>query len=76
MDLELKVVGFQCEFPKLYPIIKDSTKVVVMKVTLQSDICLSGKIATLVFGESVEILHNENRKGMSVLLRSGGCLHF
>ena len=34
---------------------KDSTKTVVMKVILRSEICLSGKIATVVFGESVEI---------------------
>ena len=34
---------------------KDSTKIVVMKVILRSEIRLPGKIATLVFGESVEI---------------------
>ena len=33
---------------------KDSTKILAMKV-LQSEIFLSGEIATLVFGESVEI---------------------
>ena len=38
-----------------YPVMKDSTKVVVMKVILGSKISLSGKIATLVFGKSVEI---------------------
>ena len=39
----------------VYSVMKDSTKIVVTKVILQSEICLSGKIATLVFGESVEI---------------------
>ena len=34
---------------------KDSTKIVVMKVMLLSETCLTGKIATLVFGGSVEI---------------------
>ena len=34
---------------------KDSTKIVVVKVILRSEIRLSGKIATLVFGENVEI---------------------
>ena len=36
---------------EVYPVMKDSTKIVVMKVIY---ICFSGKIATLVFGESVE----------------------
>ena len=35
---------------------KDSTKIVVVKVILPSEIRLSGKIATLVFDESVEIV--------------------
>ena len=34
---------------------KDSTKIVVMKVIIGNEIRLSGKIATIVFGESVEI---------------------
>ena len=34
---------------------KDSIKIVVMKVILWSEIRLSRNIATLVFGESVEI---------------------
>ena len=34
------------------------------------------KIATLVLGESVELLHNENKKGMSLRSRSEGCLRF
>ena len=34
---------------------KDSTKIVVVKVILRSEIRLSGKIATLVLGENVEI---------------------
>ena len=34
---------------------KDTTKIVVMKVILRRKIRLSGKIATLVFGESVGI---------------------
>ena len=34
---------------------KDSTKIVVMKVKLWSKACVSGKISTLVFGASVEI---------------------
>ena len=41
MDPEYKVMGFQF--------------VVVMKAILRSEIRLSGKSATLVFGESVEI---------------------
>ena len=52
MDLESKVMGFQFE---VYPFMKDSTKTVVMKVILRSETSLSVKIATLVFGESVEI---------------------
>ena len=39
----------------MYGIMKDSTKIVVMKVKLWSKACVSGKIATLVFGASVEI---------------------
>ena len=35
-----------------YPIIKDSFKIAVMKVMLWSETCLTGKIATLVFGAS------------------------
>ena len=46
MDLENKEV---------HPIMKDSTKIVVIKVMLWSETCLSGKIATLVFCASVEI---------------------
>ena len=34
---------------------KDSTKIVVMKLILRNEICLSGKIATLLFVESVDI---------------------
>ena len=34
---------------------KDSTKIVVMKVMLSSETCSTGKIAALVFGASVEI---------------------
>ena len=34
---------------------KDSTKIVVMKVILGGEIRSSGKIVTLVFGESIEI---------------------
>ena len=34
---------------------KDSTKIAVMKVMLLSETCLTGKIATLLFGGSVEI---------------------
>ena len=44
--------------------------------TIEQD-CLSGRIATLVFGASVGIaLHNENREGMSLLSRIGGCSRF
>ena len=38
-----------------YLVIKDSSKIVVMKVTLWSETCLTGMIATLVFGASVGI---------------------
>ena len=38
-----------------YPIIKDSSKIAVMKVMLWNETCLTGKIATLVFGASVGI---------------------
>ena len=59
MDLESKVMGFQFE---VYPFMKDSTKTVVMKVILRSETSLSRKIATLVFGESVEIAPQWNQK--------------
>ena len=39
----------------MFPVIKDSAKTVVMNVILRSEIRLSGKTATLVFGENVEI---------------------
>ena len=39
----------------VYPIIKDSAKIVVMNVILWSETCLTIKIVTLVFGASVEI---------------------
>ena len=46
-----------------YLIITDSSKIVVMK---ERD----------MFGKSVEVLHNENRKAMPVLSRSGGSSRF
>ena len=54
-DLENKVIGFQFEPQGAYPIIKDSSKIAVMKVMLWSETCLTGKIATLAFGASVGI---------------------
>ena len=51
IDLKSKVMGFSLSQREVYPVMKDSTKIVVMKVIY---ICFSGKIATLVFGESVE----------------------
>ena len=44
MDLENKVIGFQFEPERVYSIMKDSTKIVVMKVMLLSETCLTGKI--------------------------------
>ena len=41
---------------------KDSTKISVMKLMLWSDTCLSGKIAALVFGASVEIAPQSEQK--------------
>ena len=55
MDLENKVIGFLFEPERICPNMKDSTKIVVSKVMLWSEKCLSGKIATLVFGAIVEI---------------------
>ena len=46
-----------------YLIITDSSKILVMK---ERD----------MFGKSVEVLHNENRKAMPVLSRSGGSSRF
>ena len=40
---------------EVYPVMKNSTNIVVMKVMLWSETCLSRKIVTLVFGASVEI---------------------
>ena len=54
-DLENKVIGFQFQPQGAYPIIKDSSKIAVMKVMLWSETCLTGKIATLAFGASVGI---------------------
>ena len=39
----------------MYRVMNDSTKIALMKVILPSEICLSRKIATLVFGDSVGI---------------------
>ena len=56
MDLEtLKLWVSSLSQKGVYPIMKDSTRIVVIKVILQSEICLWGKIATLLFGTSVEI---------------------
>ena len=55
MDLESKVMGFQFERERSISSHEGFTKIVVMKVILRSEICLPGKIATIVFGESVEI---------------------
>ena len=46
----------------VYPVMKDSTKIVAMKVILWSEIHLSGKIATLVIGESIESAPQSKRK--------------
>ena len=51
----------------IYPIMKDSTNIEVMKVILRSGICLSGKIATQCLVKVWKLLHNENRKGIPVL---------
>ena len=59
----------------VYSIMKDSTKIVVMKVILSSETCLTGKIATLVLGASVEIAP-QRKQGMSALSRSGGGARF
>ena len=53
IDLKSKVLGFSLSQKGVYPVMKDSTKIVVMKVILRNEICLSGKIATLISGESV-----------------------
>ena len=55
IDLESKVMVSSLSQKGVYPVMKDSTKIVVMKVILRNEMRLSGKIATLVFGESVEI---------------------
>ena len=55
MDSKSIVIGFSLSQKGVYPVIEDSNKIVVMKVILRSKICLSGKIANLVFGESVEM---------------------
>ena len=55
MNLESKVIGFSLSQKGLYPVMEDSNKIVVMKVILRGEICLSGKFANLVFGESVEM---------------------
>ena len=55
IDLESKVMVSSLSQKGVYPVMKDSTKIVVMKVILRNEMRLSEKIATLVFGESVEI---------------------
>ena len=56
VDLEYKVMSFQFEPKRSISSHEDSTKIVVVKVILPIEIRLSGKIATLVFDESVEIV--------------------
>ena len=55
MDSESKVIGFSLSQKGVYPVLENSNKIVVMKVILRGEKCLSGKIANLVFGESVEM---------------------
>ena len=46
---------FQLSQKRVYSVMKDSAKIVVIMVILWSEICLSGKIVILVLGESVKI---------------------
>ena len=55
MDSESKVIGFSLSQKGVCPVMEDSNKIVVMKVILRGEKCLSDKIANLVFGESVEM---------------------
>ena len=71
VDLENKVIGFQFEPERSISIMKDSTKIAVMKVMLWNETCLTGKIANLVFGASVEIAPQLKEKRKVCAVKKG-----
>ena len=55
----------------VHPIIKDSSKIVVMKVILWSETCSTGKIVTLAFGANVGIAPQLKQKRNICAVKKG-----